>query len=178
MRTLILGISSILFFHCQNEPAQDASHAPAHEYVELHWSAAFGAAPKTITLNCIGDSVWLKMKEIGKEINGLTREKRNWGIGPGGQYDTVYYHKKMKPQDWKQMDSLLTARNFWSIVQTDSVDSIDGFSFGIDAKSGIRYHAVSREDPKGDIYEIGLHLIRLAGLKDEWSLTENQRSNF
>mgnify|MGYP001428780890 CR=1 FL=1 len=178
MRILMLSISMMLFFHCQDKSAQNISPTPTHEYIELHWFASFGAAPKTITLNCIGDSVWLKMKEVGKEINGLTREKRNWGIGPGGQYDTVYYHKKMKPQDWKQMDSLLTAKNFWSIVPTDSVESIDGFSFGIDAKSGKRCHAVSREDPKGDIYEIGLQMIRLAGLKDEWSLTENQRSNF
>lgn len=128
MRTLILCISSVLFFHCQNESALNATLSPVHEYVELHWWAAFGNAPKTITLNCIGDSVWLKMKEVGKEVNGLTREKRNLQIGPGGQYDTVYYHKKLKPEDWNRVDSLLTIRNFWTtpprIVIKDSMGLI------------------------------------------------------
>jgi hypothetical protein len=164
MRILIFGIAGFLFFHCQ---PRDAPEMPDHEYIRLDFHAAFGTAPKTIALHRIGDSVWLHVKETGRETNPLTREKRHYAIGPDGQYDTIFYYKKLGANDWVTMDSLLVVRDFWDELPQNDAGCIDGFHFTFDASGKGRKLKISRGCPKGNIYEIGLHLIRLAGYTDE-----------
>lgn len=165
MRLFLPLIVALLFFYCGRAPAIPASE---HEYIRLDFHAAFGTAPKMVALHRTGDSVWLQVRETGRETNPLTREKRHYAIGPGGQYDTIFYYKKLSAGDWKTMDSLLVVKDFWNESPGSSTDCIDGFYFFFDAASQGRQLKTGRGCPTGNIYEIGLHLIRLAGYSDQY----------
>lgn len=138
------------------------------EIFRLHWYCCINFE-RFIKLSRRNDKVWLEAKEIGIFINPLTQQRTNHQLGPGGNYDVVCFKKQLSLPDWQSFDSLLTAKKFWQMSASDSLYYIDGYHFDLAAHLSDRYHAVCRDTPEGEFKEVCLHLIHLAGYKDEWA---------
>lgn len=163
MRIFILSVFTLFLLCCEQKKAPST---PKHEYFEMGWHYAFGIQ-KEITLHRIRDSVWLLTKEIGNVTNPLTREKRSYQLGPGGQTDTVFYYQQLSLKEWNQITGLLDSTNFWSLPQDINDETIDGTCWSLKAYLGSKSHIIVRCSPlESDLKAIVLSMILLAGYKD------------